>query len=94
MGMGSVLGNASLIKKVYMPKFIFPISRVMSSFVNLLFSLAAIAGHGDHPVAVLLDDSARLGAAFAAAGVLLPAWRCCSVRWRSTSAICNICTAS
>ena len=37
MGMGSVLGNASLIKKVYIPKFIFPISRVMSSFVNLLF---------------------------------------------------------
>ena len=66
MGMGSVLGNSSLIKKVYVPKFIFPISRVVSSFVNLLFSLAA-----HHPVAVLLDDSARLGAAFAAAGVLL-----------------------
>ena len=29
-------------KKVYVPKFIFPISRVVSSFVNLLFSLAAI----------------------------------------------------
>ena len=42
MVMGSVLGNASLIKKVYVPKFIFPISRVVSSFVNLLFSLAAI----------------------------------------------------
>ena len=42
MGMGSVLGNSSLIKKVYVPKFIFPISRVVSSFVNLLFSLAAI----------------------------------------------------
>lgn len=42
MGMSSVLGNASLIKKVYVPKFIFPISRVVSSFVNLLFSLVAI----------------------------------------------------
>ena len=42
MGMGSVLGNSSLIKKVYVPKFIFPISRGVSSFVNLLFSLAAI----------------------------------------------------
>ena len=42
MGMGSVLGNSSLIKKVYVPKFIFPVSRVVSSFVNLLFSLAAI----------------------------------------------------
>ena len=42
MGMGSVLGNSSLIKKVYIPKYIFPISRVVSSFVNLVFSLAAI----------------------------------------------------
>ncbi len=42
MGMGSVLGNRPLSRKVYVPKFIFPISRVVSSFVNLLFSLAAI----------------------------------------------------
>ena len=42
MGMGSVLGNAALIKKVYVPKFIFPLSRVVSSFVTMLFSLAAI----------------------------------------------------
>ena len=42
MGLTSVIQNAPLIKKVYIPKFIFPISRVMSSFVNLLFSLAAI----------------------------------------------------
>jgi len=41
-GMGSVLGNSSLIKKVYIPKFIFPLSRVVSAFVNLLFSLAAV----------------------------------------------------
>ena len=42
MGLTSVIQNAPLIKKVYIPKFIFPISRVVSSFVNLLFSLAAI----------------------------------------------------
>ena len=42
MAMTSVLGNASLIKKVYVPKYIFPISRVLSSFVTLLFSLAAV----------------------------------------------------
>ena len=43
MGMGSVLGNASLIKKgVHSQIHLPPISRVMSSFVNLLFSLAAI----------------------------------------------------
>lgn len=40
--MQSVISNASLIKKVYIPKYIFPISKVMSSFVNLLFSLLAI----------------------------------------------------
>ena len=42
MSMYSVLQNASLIKKVYIPKFIFPISRVLSSFVTMSFSLVAI----------------------------------------------------
>lgn len=42
MSMYSVLQNGSLIKKVYVPKFIFPISRVLSSFVTLSFSLVAI----------------------------------------------------
>ena len=42
MAMLSVCENASLIKKVYIPKYIFPISRVMSSFVNMLFSLGAV----------------------------------------------------
>lgn len=42
MSMYSVIQNAALIKKVYIPKFIFPISRVLSSFVTMSFSLAAI----------------------------------------------------
>ena len=42
MAMTSVLGNGALIKKVYIPKFIFPISRVLSSFVTMSFSLVAI----------------------------------------------------
>lgn len=42
MAMYSIVQNASLIKKVYIPKYIFPISRVFSSFVTLSFSLAAI----------------------------------------------------
>lgn len=42
MAMYSVLQNGSLIKKVYIPKFIFPISRVLSSFVTMSFSLVAI----------------------------------------------------
>lgn len=39
MGMTSITGNASLIKKVYMPKYIYPVSRVISSLVNLAISL-------------------------------------------------------
>lgn len=40
MGMTSITGNASLIKKVYMPKYIYPVSRILSSLVN--FALAII----------------------------------------------------
>ena len=40
--MTSIIGNAPLIKKVYIPKFIFPLSRVCSSFVTMSFSLAAV----------------------------------------------------
>jgi len=39
MGMSSVTGNASLIKKVYMPKYIYPVSRILSSLVNFAFAL-------------------------------------------------------
>ncbi|KTE93905.1 ABC transporter [Desulfitobacterium hafniense] len=42
MAMSSVIQNASLIKKVYVPKFIFPLSKIFSSFVNLLYSLIAV----------------------------------------------------
>lgn len=37
--MMSIVGNASLINKVYMPKYIYPVSRVLSSVINLLLSL-------------------------------------------------------
>lgn len=40
--MFSVIQNGSLIRKVYIPKYIFPISKVVSSFVTMAFSLAAI----------------------------------------------------
>lgn len=42
MAMTSILGGASLIKKVYLPKYIFPVSRVLSSFTTMLFSLLAL----------------------------------------------------
>ena len=40
--MGSILENSSLIKKVYVPKYLFPFSRVLSGCVNLLFTIPAI----------------------------------------------------
>lgn len=40
--MHSIIWNGSLIRKVYIPKYIFPISRVMSAFVTLIFNLVAI----------------------------------------------------
>ena len=38
----AVLDNAALIKKVYLPKYIFVFSRVTSGFVDFLFSFAAL----------------------------------------------------
>lgn len=40
--MGSILENGHLIKKVYMPKYLFPLSRVCSSGVNLCFTFPAM----------------------------------------------------
>ena len=39
MALGSIVGNAGLITKVYMPKYIYPLTRVMSSVINLGISL-------------------------------------------------------
>ncbi|NLW79422.1 MAG: ABC transporter permease [Ruminococcaceae bacterium] len=41
--MDSVLGNAGLIKKVYIPKYIFPLEKVIFSLVNTLFSFISLA---------------------------------------------------
>lgn len=40
--MYSITGNAALLKKTYVPKYIFTISKVTSSFVNTLFALGAM----------------------------------------------------
>lgn len=40
--MNSVLDNSSLITKVYVPKYLFPLARVCSSSVNLMSSLVAL----------------------------------------------------
>lgn len=38
----SIIGNASLMKKVYIPKYLFPLSKIVSGLVNLGFSLIAV----------------------------------------------------
>lgn len=40
--MGAITTGGGLIKKVYVPKYILPLSKCLSAFVNMLFSLAAI----------------------------------------------------
>lgn len=58
--MHSILSNCSLIKKVYLPKYLFPIACVLSSLVNLGFSLIAmvmvmiLTGTPFHPTLLLL----------------------------------------
>lgn len=38
----SIIDSSTLIKKVYIPKYIFPMEKVLFGFVNLLFSLIAV----------------------------------------------------
>ena len=42
LAMRSVTGNAALMKKTYIPKYIFTISKVTSSLVDFVFSLGAL----------------------------------------------------
>ena len=39
LGLNSIVGNADLITKVYIPKYIFPLSKALSSAINLLISM-------------------------------------------------------
>lgn len=58
-GANSVLQNASMVKKIYFPREVLPISHVTSSFVNMLLSFVVVflvlfvTGYGINPVAVL-----------------------------------------
>jgi len=42
MAIGSITSNGALIKKTYVPKYIFTVSKVTSSLVNLLLSMVAL----------------------------------------------------
>lgn len=61
LGLTAITGNASLITKVYVPKLIYPLSRVLSSTVNFLLSLLPL-------FVVLLITGVRLNKA----ALLLP----------------------
>ena len=41
--MRSIRSNASIIKKVYVPKYIYPLSQVLSTFVTFIISLSVLA---------------------------------------------------
>ena len=59
MSLSSILGNASLINKVYVPKYIYPLTRTISSVINLtislipLFMVCLITGVQFKPAALL-----------------------------------------
>lgn len=40
--MAAIMDNASLIRKIYVPKYLFVLSRIFSSFINLLASFTAL----------------------------------------------------
>lgn len=60
-GLGSIVFNAPLIKKVYVPKYIYPVSKVLSTAINLCISLVPL-------IAVILITGARPNIAY----VLIP----------------------
>ncbi|MDR2590278.1 MAG: ABC transporter permease [Oscillospiraceae bacterium] len=41
MGMNSIINNEAIIKKVYVPKYIFPVAQVTTSLVNVFFTFIA-----------------------------------------------------
>ncbi|MDA2912376.1 ABC transporter permease [Acidobacteriia bacterium AH_259_A11_L15] len=81
----SIIANGSLIKKVYIPKLVFPLAAVLANFFNLMLSLIPLAfflwvfDHPFHktwlylpvPMLGLLLFTAGCGFAVAALGVFL-----------------------
>jgi ABC-type polysaccharide/polyol phosphate export permease len=59
-GAASIVANSSLVKKVYFPRLLLPVSVVLSALANYLFALpmfaivALISGHPLHPTLLLL----------------------------------------
>ena len=64
--LSSIVGNASLITKVYIPKYIYPVTRVLLSGINLIMSLVPLM------IAALLT-----GEHITKAYIMLPYILCC-----------------
>ena len=67
--MSSIVSSASLIKKVYVPKYLFVISHIFSSFINLMASFTALLLVMT-ATRTALDDAACAGTAALAGSVL------------------------
>jgi ABC-type polysaccharide/polyol phosphate export permease len=75
-GSGSILNNSALVKKVYFPRMVLPVSVVMSSLVNFMLALPVwlmvtiASGHPLHatllflPVVIVIQVVFTLGVAF------------------------------
>ncbi|MBS4749969.1 ABC transporter permease [Granulicatella sp. zg-ZJ] len=42
LAMSSIISNAALIRKIYIPKYLFTVSKILSSLINILSSLCAL----------------------------------------------------
>lgn len=98
MAMNAIIGNVSLIKKVYVPKYIFPISRVLSCFVTLLFSLAAVVivmlfTHTPVTPVILLFPLPLLYVLLFSIGMGL-ILSVCAVYFRDTTHLYGVCTTA
>ena len=75
-GTGSILANSSLVKKVYFPRVLLPVSVVISAVTHFLFALpmfvvvCLVSGHPLHwtllliPVALLIQGTFSVGLSF------------------------------
>lgn len=65
LSLGAIVGNFQLLTKVYIPKYIFPLSKVLSSAINMLLSFIAL-------YAIMLVEVARGQIPFLWQNVFMP----------------------
>ncbi len=94
-GLTSVIQNAPLIKKVYIPKVHLPHQPGGFPLCHHAVQLwCGSVGHDLYPCHLLLDHLFELAAAGAALSFQLRAWRCCFPHWQYFPRYGCTCTAS